>query len=458
MHLFAYLMSVTARMATLRGNSQKLLDSLGEVPANKEVDSNVAADEFVVSTDNYNFTVKDKKDIEDVLSIATNAKPFPPQMKEIVDALSNIKSDPIQDLKSGAYNIAFIFTDDGELLVKFKGIEEHSGIKFFLSDKKSDAETFGVPFPGVYAFNAVEKNFFKMPLTNNLDSLVAAITLPSFCKINQDTYRHLQSLDQRIFYVIDEPEKFEALASSLRVFTKTFSGFCKFVFFAPEEVPVLIDHLKTNPSEYPLLVSLTKESKGIVRSLKPANFLESVNNLMNKTAEKLVFNSPLPEDNETRTFKIVNTDTFKDFANSSESDVIIAFTSPRCGFCKDLEPVLQKMADILKTNGVPIKIGNYNIMENEEYPEFEITGVPTVFFLKKGSVTPVKISDNFRTLKTLLTFISEEGDSSKINLADYQEHLTESPAPPAEEEEEDEELLSEKFEGPKAEKSERDVL
>merc|ERR1711911_137614 len=129
-------------------------------------------------------------------------------------------------------------------------------------------------------------------------------------------------------------------------------------------------------------------------------------------------------------------------------DVIVAFTSPRCGYCKALEPVLEKLSEILKNKSVPIKIGNYNIMENEEQSDYPVTGVPTMYFIKKGTSAPVKISDNARSLQEFLKFLSESGSSAKINLADYQEYMAEEKAVS----EQEEEILSEKLEEVRKEK------
>lgn len=426
--MFVHLLSIAARAVELRANSQVFLDSVSDIvktlpEISTKIDSQVPESEFVVQTDNLSFNATNQDGLKEILSITGALKEMPEQMHEILGALAFLKEDPVNDLKSGAYNFAVLFTDSPDSIRGLKGIEEVSHIKFFLCTQKAVADGLGCPFPGVLAFNAADKNIFKMPFHHNLQGLVSSITVPSFTKITQENFRYLQTLDQKLFYVIDEAHKFEENKAAFNEGAKKCSAFAKFVYFAPEDVPSLIDLLNTNPSEYPLLVSLAREGKGIVRSVTPEGFISAVQALMSRQAERLIFSSTLPEDNETRPVKVVNTETIAKVFETEDRDVLVAFTSPRCGYCKALEPVLEEFATILNDKGVPIFVGNYNIMENEEQPQFEVGGVPTLFFKKKGADAPVKVPAEIRSLKELLTYVSKEGETAMIDLSEFSEYV-----------------------------------
>lgn len=454
--MFAHLLVIAARAVELRASSQAFLNSAEDIvrklpKISTKVDSQVPESEFVVKTDNLSFNATSPDNLKEILSITGALKEMPEQMHEILGALAFKKEDLVSDLKSGAYSFAVLFTDSSDSIKGLKGIEEITHIKFFLCTQKDLADGLGSPFPGVLAFNAIDKNVFKMPFNHSLQGLVSAITVPAFSKITQDNFRYLQTLDQRLFYIIDEAHKFEENKAIFDEHAKRCSAFAKFVYFAPEDVPSLIDLLNTSPSEYPLMVSLARVGKGIVRSVTSEGFDPAVQALMTHQAEKLVFSATIPEDNETRPVKVLNTETISKVFEE-DKDVLVAFTSPRCGYCRALEPVLEQFATILAEKKVPMFVGNYNIMENEEQAQFEVTGVPTLFFRAKDADAPVKVPSEIRSLKELLTYVSKEGNSAKIDLADFSKHLNdEEEAHVSEDEAESQDNNEEK-------KSERDVL
>lgn len=455
--MFVHLLSIAARAVELRANSQVFLDSVSNIvkslpEISTKIDSQVPESEFVIQTENLSFNAANQDGLKEILSITGALREMPEQMHEILGALAFLREDPVSDLKSGAYSFAILFTDSADSIKGLKGIEEVSHIKFFLCTQKALADGLGCPFPGVLAFNSVDKNIFKMPFHHNLQGLVSAITVPAFTKITQENFRHLQTLDQRLFYVIDEAHKFDENKAALNEHAKRCSAFSKFVYFTPEDVPSLIDLLNTSPSEYPLLVSLAREGKGIVRSVTPEGFASAVQALMTRQAEKLVFSSPLPEDNETRPVKVLNTETISKVFESGDRDVLVAFTSPRCGYCKALEPVLEQLSTILGDKSIPIFVGNYNIMENEEQSQFEVTGVPTLFFKKKGADVPVKVPAEIRSLKEFLAYISKEGGTAMIDLSEFSEYLNGEVHASEEDEAESQEHETE------TKKKERDVL
>lgn len=438
--MFIHLLSIAARAMELRANSQVFLDSVSDIvrglpKISTKVDSQVPESEFVVETDSLSFNATNQDNLREILSITGALREMPEQMHEILGALAFLKEDPVSDLKSGAYNFAILFTDSSDSIKGLKGIEEISHIKFFLCTQKALADGLGCPFPGVLAFNATDKNIFKMPFNHSLQGLVSAITIPAFSKITQDNFRYLQTLDQRLFYIIDEAHKFEENKTVFNDHAKRCSAFAKFVYFSPEDVPSLIELLNTNPSEYPLMVCLAREGKGIVRSVTSEGFAPAVQALMTRQAEKLVFSSTIPEDNETRPIKVLNTETISK-AFEEDMDILIAFTSPRCGYCRALEPVLEQFSTILRDKGVPIFIGNYNIMENEEQSQFEVSGVPTLFFKRKGADAPTRIPSEIRSLKELLTYISKEGETAKVDLSEFSRYLSEEVEAHASEEDE----------------------
>lgn len=388
-----------------------------------EVDSSLAKDQYNVLIGEMKISGASKELLKEIINGSSNISNVPKEMKEIINELSMKKKDLVSDLKSGAFNFATIFTNDPEFSKVFKELEKIKGIYLFHSSSKEEADNLGVSFPGVLGFNSEDSNVLILPFHNNIDAVVSAISIPAFSPINQENYKYLQTLEQRLFYVIDNTGSFEENKAKFNSAAKQCSSFAKFIYFTPEDVPALMPLLNVKEGDFPILLSLAGDGKGIVRGVKPEGFLGGVQSLITQTAEKLVFSSTIPEDNESRDVKVLNTASLPLAFSNGEKDVLVSFTSPTCQYCQMLEPELAKFSKILSENNVPIFVGNYNIMENEEPANYKITGVPTIYFLKKGASTAIKVPSDVRNLAQLLDFVSKEGETSKINLENYSEHL-----------------------------------
>lgn len=411
------------------GTARNLVGDSAQTPEIElAIDSQLAKDQYNVLLGDLSIKGTDKALLDEILAISSAMKEIPRDMAQIIHELTLKRDDIISDLKSGAYNFATVFTNDPESIKQLKGIEKANHIRFFFSTSKELADSFQVPFPGVLAYNATDKNLLRLPFRSSFDSLVAAITLPSLSPINQENFKYYQALDQKLFYIINNIGTYEADKKRFGEVAKQCSSFAKFIFFTPEDVPALIPLLKVSDSDYPIMISLATEGKGLVRSVTPESFAPGVQSLITQTAEKILFASVIPEDNESRPVKVLNTHSLPATAEATEKDVLIAFTSPSCKFCQALEPELESVAKILSEKEVPVVIGNYNIMENEELEKFKVSGVPTLFFIKKGTNTPVVVPSDIRSASKLLKYLAEESVASKINLEDYADFMKEEKA------------------------------
>lgn len=404
------------------------------------VDKQIPENEFVLKVSDMSISGTETNTLKKLLEITSALSEMPSNIDSVLAELSYKKTPDLETkLKSGAYSFATIFTDDPELIKSLHGIETISNTMFFLSTNKEKAASLNVPFPGVLSYNAQENNVVKMPLfLSSFDAFIAAIQMPSFSRISHENFKYLQSLDQKLFYIIDKNTEFQKNKDKFNEYTKKCTGYAKFIYFTPDEVPALMPLLNTNESEYPLLLSLAKEGKGIVRSLQPEKFMDSVQKLLTQSGERLQFSSKIPADNETRAVKVLNTETLPSTIANSDKDILIVFVSTSCRYCMALKPELEKFSKVLSDNKVQIFVGTYNVTENEDQNEnYEIEGVPTLYFVKKGSKTPMKVPAEVRSATQLLSFVSKEGETSKIDFDKFSEYIKtgqESQAPQAEKE------------------------
>lgn len=80
--------------------------------------------------------------------------------------------------------------------------------------------------------------------------------------------------------------------------------------------------------------------------------------------------------------RVINKDNFNEVMNSDKK-VLLDFFSSRCGPCKMVSPIVDKIAD----EHPEFMVGKINVDEEEELAvRFKVSGVPTFFVLEKGEI------------------------------------------------------------------------
>lgn len=449
--MFANILTVAAKALLFKANSQESYSKLikdADISPDRfsfSHDKALLDGDFIVEANNILLKAKSAEELRSIVSITDSFEEIPSEMDQIVKTLSTIKEDVIRDLKSGAYNFMVFFTNDSKNFMSLKGLESLPSFKFFFSSDESLAKKFGASFPSILAYNATDKNLMNFPFTESFASIASAASLSYFSKVNQETFKHLQSLEQPIFYIIDSASNFNKNRAEFGSLMKPMANKAKFVHFSPSEIPALVELIDLKDTDFPVIINLNKDSKFAVKNVTRDNFTSSVEDILNKKAVPIKFSSKIPADNDSRAVKIVNTDSIPSVISDVSADRLVVFTSPRCGYCSSLKPILEQFSTLLKEKGVNLFVGDYNVIENEEVIGYDAPGVPSLFFIKKGSTSHTKLPSEVRSLKALLEYISREGVSSKINLADYAEHLAEGDNDDSGYESQDEEIRQEEI-------------
>ena len=84
-----------------------------------------------------------------------------------------------------------------------------------------------------------------------------------------------------------------------------------------------------------------------------------------------------------------NDSTFDQDIKSSNIPVVVDFWAEWCGPCKQIGPILEKIAEEKKST---VRILKLNIDENPEIPQkYNVRGIPTLMLFKEGKLIDRKI-------------------------------------------------------------------
>lgn len=106
--------------------------------------------------------------------------------------------------------------------------------------------------------------------------------------------------------------------------------------------------------------------------------------------------------------------TDKDFKDTvgKDSDVLVAFTAPWCGHCKNLKPTWEKVAQDFAMEG-EVKIAQVDAEANKDIAkEFGVSGYPTIKFFPKESTKPEDYSGS-REESAFVTFMNEKAGTHR---------------------------------------------
>ncbi|XP_065170480.1 protein disulfide-isomerase A3-like [Atheta coriaria] len=139
-------------------------------------------------------------------------------------------------------------------------------------------------------------------------------------------------------------------------------------------------------------------------------FLEGV---LNKNIEAHLKSQPVPE--ETAEKGMVQTVVAKNFKSQvwgNEKNVLLAFYAPWCMFCKELNPILDKLAENLIEDNVDIF--KMDGVENEIPSDFTIPRFPTLYYISKEDKHNPILYKGGANYQELFSFVKQHS-SEKLN-------------------------------------------
>jgi len=109
-------------------------------------------------------------------------------------------------------------------------------------------------------------------------------------------------------------------------------------------------------------------------------------------------------DNSANAVKVAVAKNFDELVTKSEKDVLVEFYAPWCGHCKKLTPIYDELGEKMAEEAV--EIVKMDATANDVPPQYDVKGFPTLFWLPKGSKTPVSYNGG-RELDDFVKYIAE---------------------------------------------------
>ncbi|NP_001084005.1 prolyl 4-hydroxylase subunit beta L homeolog precursor [Xenopus laevis] len=125
-----------------------------------------------------------------------------------------------------------------------------------------------------------------------------------------------------------------------------------------------------------------------------------------------------PDISEEKDVLVLKKDNF-DEALKQYPYILVEFYAPWCGHCKALAPEYEKAAGILKSEGLPIRLGKVDATEESDLAqEFGVRGYPTIKFFKNGDKSSPKEYSAGREAADFVNWLKKRTGPAASTLSD----------------------------------------
>jgi len=131
------------------------------------------------------------------------------------------------------------------------------------------------------------------------------------------------------------------------------------------------------------------------------------NELIAGSLEPYMKSEPIPTSNTDEKVKVVVARQFNEIVNDPDKDVLIEFYAPWCGHCKSLAPKYEELANKLSDED-EIVIAKMDATANDVPKHFEVSGFPTIYFVKRGSKDKPVSYEGEREVDDFIKYLAKE--------------------------------------------------
>lgn len=345
----------------------------------------------------------DRKDILDMMECMEERLEMPNDMKSITKELEKIiKQKPIEQIRGGKRTFFIFFANKLTANQKMQIMRaRENGQFYFISSNKKMADDIGVSFPGVYAYNVAENAVYKVPLDNSYGTVMT----PIFSVLTTEAVKNIDDSKLPAFYIFYNGNNDKQLKKELFDIAYDYREKYKFgmIKYVPDKTE--LNNFKINEDNLPALVHLANDKKYRLAELTKSTLKQFLKEYEKGTVKPFVRSEAVPD--EQKDLKKVVGATHDAFVNDKERDTLLVYGSEKCGFCRELLPVLEKIAEKTKNNS-KVKIGYINMYEND-VESFSVKAYPTIVLYPAGKKEPIEYKEFGRSEENLINFIKKSG-------------------------------------------------
>jgi thiol-disulfide isomerase/thioredoxin len=350
--------------------------------------------------------------LRDVVSTLSSYNAPSSDIGEIIKSL-NISEDKDDDdeislLRRGRVSFGILFVDDESI----KRIPNHaaSEIHLFLSTDRKLAESLNVPFPGIYGFNSLDFVEYKLGVSDGYARALAIITSPILKEVTVDILKTFEGTGLPIFYIFCPESDFGRIQKEMKSTCKAHRERAKVGMIPYKRERSNLSHFGIVEEDLPAAILIDGGRRKYRETKLTKDTLNKfINEFLAGIRPPYEMSGKEPEDNGTRNVKVVVRGNHEKYIYDKSRDTLVVFHSPHCRFCVELKPIVEKLGELVKKNtSDKVLVCTVDLTEND-MPEFEVTGYPTLYLVKAGSNEAVKYDKGGRTLEELSAFIKERG-------------------------------------------------
>ncbi|WEL37901.1 protein disulfide isomerase [Encephalitozoon hellem] len=355
-----------------------------------------------VKHDGRMFVVPSTEDVEKAVDVL---KKYPAPSEEAISAMRS--GDGNAEGQLG--NFIVYFLDSSGYKESLQRNKE--GFAEFVSTDLSLASSLEVPVPGIYGYNANDRLSYKLPLSDeNIKRVISLSNLSIFGFTSPANISLYRSLKGTIFYIFfDTKSGPEALMEYFGVLND-FRYDVRVIIIPRIKESVDLSEYGLTEENLPGCISISEDGgKYVLKNVSRESISGFVKDVLDKKAEVFYKSQDEPEDNDSRSVKVVTRNNVKTYIEDASKDRLIVFGTERCPHCVRVKPVIEKLGEIVRDHANDKVFVGYCDVGMNDMNDFDIQFVPTLLLYKAGGKESVLYSGGERNLPNLAGFIREYG-------------------------------------------------
>lgn len=347
------------------------------------------------------FLVPQTSELADAMSVLSR-HPAPPQ--EVIDVMAGGEKPE----KPYDKNFVVFFVDESGFRASFPN--QKNATTIYLSTDPALAAASNVPFQGMYGYNATDNLGYVLELSQENSARI--VPLSSLQMVGMTTFANTalyRQLHAKIFYIFCRADERENVQKGFASALEEFKLAMKALLIPIPSQGIKIENYGLAEETLPGCVAINDdEGKYVSKNVTPESIRDFVRGVLAGDGELFYNSQTEPEDNETRSVRVITRNNLKTHMEDAAKDRLIVFGTPRCPHCVNVKPILETLGAAAMAEAADKVMVGYCDVEENDIHNVEIQFVPTLILYRAGNSEGVRFEGE-RNLENLMVFIRDKG-------------------------------------------------